>query len=130
MALEPLELLRRQAESAARKQIRQETADVRRELSLVRRAQQMSRRAGQALEQAAAARPAQPGAADGLEPAELPEQPPVCADGYVRRTPVQPYRTPVGYCRRQRRRLAMLLVTAALVVLLAAAVFRSGLLRF
>lgn len=59
------------------------------------------------------------------------ERPPVlCADGYVRRSPVQPYRTAPGY----RRRILLRAVLTALAAILAAAalweILNSGLLRF
>lgn len=52
-----------------------------------------------------------------------------CADGYVRRSPVQPYRVPLEY-RRRRRRLAVLVVLILLaLVLIVLGVWRNGLLR-
>lgn len=52
-----------------------------------------------------------------------------CADGYVRRSPVQPYRVPPEY-RRRRRRLAVLVVLILLaLVLIVLGIWRNGLLR-
>ena len=47
MAVSPLELLQRQAESAVRREVSRQTAQVRRQLSLVDQVRQMSRRAGE-----------------------------------------------------------------------------------
>ena len=99
MAVSPLELLQRQAESAVRREVSRQTAQVRRQLSLVDQVRQMSRRAEQTLDGAARSAAARLTGADeaqrpagDLAPDDAPEQegPVVCADGYVRRTPVQP----------------------------------------
>ena len=55
------------------------------------------------------------------------QEPVVCADGYVRRSPVQPYRR--GDTRGRRRRIVLWVLTVILIVLLAAAIWRGGLLR-
>lgn len=61
---------------------------------------------------------------------DAPEAPQRCADGYVRRSPVQSYRTAEDYTRRRIRKF----VTAGIVVILAAlllyALMKSGLLVF
>ena len=136
MGLMQMDLLRRQVEGAVRQTVQRETAPVRRELSLTRR---VGRMAGlgedllaQGAEQAARWWAGREECLweDGLDPLLPPAEPVVCPDGYVRRTPVQPYRTPVGYRRGRRRRRIR---TAALLALLAAviaAIVRSGLLRF
>ena len=54
------------------------------------------------------------------------QEPVVCADGYVRRSPVQPYRR--GDTRGRRRRIVVWVLAAVLIVLLAAALWRGGLL--
>ena len=97
MGLLQWDFLKRQAENTVRRQVNRETAELRRDLSLVRQAARMSRRAGEAAA-AAARRPRRSTAAGELEPETPPEEcgPVVCADGYVRRSPVQPYRTPAG----------------------------------
>ena len=136
MGLMQMDLLRRQVKGAVRQAIQRETAPIRRELSLTRQA---SRMAGlgedlisQGTEQAVRWWSGREESLweDGLEPLAQPEEPVVCADGYVRRTPVQPYRTPVGYRRRRRCRglqaIALVLILAAVAV----AIVRSGLLSF
>ena len=55
MAVSPLDLLRRQAESAVRREVSRQTSQVRSELSLVRQVNRMSRRAGQKIEDTAQA---------------------------------------------------------------------------
>lgn len=64
-----------------------------------------------------------------LPPAGAADGGAVCADGYVRRSPVQPYRVPPEYGRR-RRRLALLAALAAVaLVLIVVGLWRQGLLR-
>ncbi|HJH62249.1 MAG TPA: hypothetical protein IAC84_03130 [Firmicutes bacterium] len=136
MGLTQTDLLRRQAEGMIRQAIRRKVAPIRRELSLTRQA---SRMAGlgeelitQGTQQAVRWWAGREGELweDGLEPLAQPREPVICADGYVRRTPVQPYRTPRGYRRRRRRRqlraAALTLAFAAVIM----AIIRSGLLRF
>ena len=65
-------------------------------------------------------------AADGG--AELP--PPVYQDGYVRRSPVQPYQTAADYRRRRVRKAVTALVILIMAVLLVFALMRSGFLVF
>ena len=136
MSLLQLDLLRRQTEQAVRQEIRKKTAPLRRELSLTRQASRMAGMGEEILDGGLRqARRWWSGREngfweDGLEPLEMPEQPVVLPDGYVRRTPVQPYRTLAGYRRqRMRRRLAVLALVIFLAAL-AAAIWRSGLLRF
>ena len=63
--------------------------------------------------------------------AETAAQEPVrCADGYVRRSPVQPYGTAEDYTRRRTRRIVMIALAAVFAVLLIYALMRSGLLVF
>ena len=136
MAVSPLELLQRQAESAVRREVSRQTAQVRRQLSLVDQVRQMSRRAEQTLDGAARSAAARLTGADeaqrpagDLAPDDAPEQkgPVVCADGYVRRSPVQRYRRPKN--RRWLRRAVGVALLAVLAVLLAMALWRSGLIR-
>lgn len=136
MGLMQMDLLRRQAEQAARQAVQRETASIRRELSLTRQASRMAGLGEDLLSQGAeqAVRwwtGREDGLwEDGLDPLGQPSEPVVCADGYVRRTPVQPYRTPVGYHRRRLRRKIRMAVLAVLLAAVIAAIVRSGLLRF
>ena len=67
--------------------------------------------------------------ADAENADALPE--PVCLpDGYVRRSPVQAYRTPEGYLRRQIRKWVLILLGIALLVLLVVALIRGDIIRF
>ena len=54
----------------------------------------------------------------------------VCADGYVRRSPVQPYRVPPEYKKARRRKALLGVLVVLALLLLAAGVWRSGLLPF
>ena len=58
------------------------------------------------------------------------QEPVRCADGYVRRSPVQPYGTAEDFMRRRIRRIIMILLGAVFAVLLIYALMRSGLLVF
>ena len=51
-------------------------------------------------------------------------------DGYVRRSPVQPYVTPEDYRRRTIRKCVMIAVALAFAVLLVSALLKSKLLSF
>ncbi|MCI8438607.1 MAG: hypothetical protein HFF73_03680 [Oscillospiraceae bacterium] len=53
-----------------------------------------------------------------------------CADGYVRRSPVQPYYTPPGYRRRRLIRWGAAALAALIAALAAWGLYQSGLLRF
>lgn len=74
---------------------------------------------GDAGEESASAAAADTAAVDG---------PPRCSDGYLRRSPVQPYRTPEDYPRRRNRKIIMAAVILVLAVLLILALLKSGLL--
>lgn len=70
-----------------------------------------------------------------VEGASLPEdtggeEPPRCGDGYIRRSPVQPYRVAEDYHMRLVRKAVLIVVGAFLAVLLVIALIRAGLLRF
>ncbi len=112
MALE--ELLRQQdpkeSEGAAAA-----AAETRERLSLIRQAGAM---VGTAAESDALP-------ADGGEGSE----PVVCPDGYVRRSPVQPYRTPEDYYKRKARRIAGIAAGVVLAVLLVIALVRAKVFR-
>ena len=130
MAVSPLDLLRRQAESAVRREVSRQTSQVRSELSLVRQVNRMSRRAGQKIEdtaQAMAEEARRPREAGELAPEQTPQSTVVCAGGYRRRSPVQPYRCP------KVRRWKILLLRWGLLFALGLALgllfWRSGLLR-
>ena len=130
MAVSPLDLLRRQAESAVRREVSRQTSQVRSELSLVRQVNRMSRRAGQKIEdtaQAMAEEARRPREAGELAPEQTPQSTVVCADGYRRRSTVQPYR-----CPKVRRWKSLLLrwgLLFALGLALGLLFWRSGLLR-
>ena len=51
-------------------------------------------------------------------------------DGYVRRSPPQPYRTPKGYYRRIALRTALYATAAILLLILLAALMKRRILRF
>jgi hypothetical protein len=53
-----------------------------------------------------------------------------CQDGYVRRSPVQPYGIAADYTRRRARRIVTAIVILVFAVLLVFALMRSGLLVF
>lgn len=126
MGISQLERLANQVKNAGTREVRKETNQLRR--SLVGQARQMYSRAGQILD------PDQGGPVDAGAPHRTPpeadiraeQEMVVCADGYVRRSPVQPYRQ--GDMRGRRRRIVLWVLTAALIVLLAAALWRGGLL--
>ena len=72
----------------------------------------------------------QSAAADaGRRAAEAPAERVVCADGYVRRSPVQPYYTPEDFGRRRTRRIILYAVGVVFVVLVVTALVRSGWIR-
>ena len=52
-----------------------------------------------------------------------------CADGYMRRSPVQPYQTAEDFTRRRVRRIVLILVGLAVVAALGLALIRAGLLQ-
>lgn len=127
MGISQLERLANQVKNAGIREVRRETNQFRR--SLVGQARQLCGRAGQALDPdqggpAVSAGPpcrTPPGAEFRTE-----QEPVVCADGYVRRSPVQPYRRGD---MRGRRRIVLWVLAVILIVLLAAAIWRGGLLR-
>ncbi len=55
---------------------------------------------------------------------------PPCADGYVRKSPVQAYCTAEDYNSRRIRKAILIAVGVCFVVLLGYALVRAGLLRF
>ena len=64
------------------------------------------------------------------EEEEIPAQQAICPDGYVRRSPVQPYCTAEGYHLRRIRKAVMTVVGIVFVGLLIYALMKSGLLIF
>ena len=62
--------------------------------------------------------------------ADAVQVPPRCADGYLRRSPVQPYGVAEDFGRRRIRRIVMIVVGAIFVGLLIYALMRAGLLIF
>jgi hypothetical protein len=63
---------------------------------------------------------------DGIPETDVPMQ---YEDGYVRRSPVQPYYTAEDYEKKRIRKILTYAVVACIVVLLAVALMRSGMLR-
>ncbi len=57
------------------------------------------------------------------------EDPAMLADGYVRRTPVQVYKTAPGFHRKRVRNVIIAVVALFLIVLLVIALYKSGLIR-
>jgi len=53
----------------------------------------------------------------------------LCADGYVRRSPVQPYRTPPGYQRRLLVRWVLIILAVLIVAMAVWGLYQSRLLR-
>lgn len=129
MTASPFEILQRQAESRVRSQVQKEKAQVRRELSLVGQIRQMYGLADRTVS----------GEVEAVRPRRRPERkagkckkagptgPVVCADGYQRRSPVQPYRCPED--KSLGRRAVPWLVAAAVVLaaLLAWMIWKSNL---
>ncbi len=72
------------------------------------------------------AEPADGGADEREEVLEVPP----CADGYIRRSPVQLYCTAEDYNRRRIRKAILIALGLCVVALLAYALVRAGLLRF
>ena len=62
-------------------------------------------------------------------PAE-PEEPEIYADGYVRRSPMQPYQTAADYRIRMIRKAVGIVLGLCLAALLAVALVRARVLRF
>ena len=60
---------------------------------------------------------------------DAPAERAVCADGYVRRSPVQPYFTPEDFGRRRTRKIVLIIVGVVFVVLLVTALVRSKWIR-
>jgi len=58
------------------------------------------------------------------------EEPETCGDGYVRRSPVQPYLVAPDYHARRLRKGVLIVVGICLAALLALALVRAGMLRF
>ena len=70
---------------------------------------------------------------EGFARPEAPEEQgerPCCADGYVRRSPVQPYRVAEDYHKRRIRKAVTVLVLIGVAALLVVALMRAKLLRF
>lgn len=124
MGLTQLDIIRKQIESAAKNRAAGEAAKLRRKTSLIGEISRLTGRANRALDDAV-----QQGAQwrAGRRPDILEDDdgtgaggslPYICADGYVRRSPVQPLYTPPDYRRRIIRRAAGIaaLAAAALVM--------------
>ena len=59
---------------------------------------------------------------------EPPGEPVICGDGYVRRSPVQEYRTPEDYKKKRDRKIIGGILLACVAALLVLALVRAGLL--
>ena len=126
MGLTQLDIIRKQIESAAKNRAAGEAAKLRRKTSLIGEISRLTGRANRALDDAvqqgaqwrAGRRPDILEDDDGTDAGDSPAQPHICADGYVRRSPVQPLYTPPDYRRRIIRRAAGIaaLAAAALVI--------------
>lgn len=127
MGLNQLDVIRKQIESAVKNRVAGETAKVRRGTSLIGEISRLTGKTNRMMEdtaqrigrQYAARQPETLEEDDMQDDSGLPAQPTVCADGYVRRSPVQPLYTPPDYFRRLVRRAAgiAVLVLFALAVL-------------
>jgi hypothetical protein len=58
------------------------------------------------------------------------QEPPGCADGYVRRAPVQPYQTAPDFTRRRVRKIVTAVVVLVLAAVLVLTLVRVGMLQF
>lgn len=115
MATTQLDIIRQQAEAAARNAVSRATGELRRDTSLVSQASRMTGKAFQAGEEALRSqmgRSRRYGAVPGETVATPPPPPCPAADGYVRRSPVQPVHEAVNY----RRGLILRGVGAAVAV--------------
>lgn len=119
-----LDIIRRQAEAAARNQARRAAAGLRRDTSLVGQASRLTGKAvqaGQAAGQRWAGRAR--GRRRGTEPTvpTQPRRPQAAEDGYVRRSPVQPVYEAADYRRRLVQRgigIAVLIVVIVAAVIM------------
>lgn len=125
MGLNQLDLIRKQIESTVKNRVAGETAKIRKKTSLIGEISRLTGKANQTVDDAAqeiarqyAARRTGIQEEDGvwLDDDDADIEPVICADGYVRRSPVQPLRTPSDYYRRLLRR-AMGVVAMVLLVL-------------
>ncbi len=73
----------------------------------------------------------QPGGSESAPPADngVSAEPVHCADGYLRRSPVQLYCTAEGYGRRRIRKILLITLGVALAILLVVALVRAKLFR-
>lgn len=102
MATTQLDIIRQQAEAAARNAVSRATGELRRDTSLVSQASRMTGKAFQAGEEALRGqmgRTRHHRAAPGETVAAPPPPPRPAADGYVRRSPVQPVHEAANYRR-------------------------------
>lgn len=131
MSLSQLDIVRHQAEAAARNRVSGARARLRREMSLVGRASQYGAelsRQGEALLCRQKRRPRNQDAPE-LQPVGNSWTPPA-QDGYQRRSPVQPVMMPRDYRRRTVLRAVRCAMLAALVLGGVWLVLHSGLLAF
>lgn len=127
MGLNQLDVIRKQIESTVKNRVAGETAKLRRGTSLIGEISRLTGKANRTMEDAAQQITRGYGLhwPETLEQDDRPaggtpaDRPTVCADGYVRRSPVQPLYTPPDYTRRLLRRAAKIaaLVVIALAVL-------------
>ena len=125
MGLNQLDVIRKQIESTVKNRVAGETAKIRKRTSLIGEISRLTGKANQTIDDAAqeftqrySARRAEIQEEDGvwLDDDDADTEPVVCADGYVRRSPVQPLRTPSDYYRRLLLR-AMRIVVVVLFAL-------------
>lgn len=131
MSLSQLDIIRHQAEAAARNQVSGTRARLRRETSLVGKASQYGAefsRQGEALLRQRKRRPQDQDAPE-LRPVKNGGTPPA-EDGYQRRSPVQPVMVPRDYLRRIVLRAVRYAMLAALVLAGVWVLLQSGLLAF
>ena len=120
-----LDIIRRQAEAAARNQVRRAAAGLRRDTSLVGQASRLTGKAVQA-GQSAGRQWAGRSRGGRSEPEPTvptqPRPPQAAEDGYVRRSPVQPVCEAADYRRRLVRRgigiaVIIVIIVAAVIML-------------
>lgn len=101
MATTQLDIIRQQTEAAARNAVSRATGELRRDTSLVSQASRMTGKAFQAGEETLKDRLGRPrrGTAPGETVATPPPPPCPAADGYLRRSPVQPVHEAANYRR-------------------------------
>ncbi len=129
MALTQLESIRRQTEAAARNQMNRAAADLRRETSLVNRAHLLAGRAarGVSLPSGGNTEPRSRTLSGTVPTTPPPVQP--AADGWVRRSPVQPLYRPANYYRRLATRITQVVLLVIAIFVVVYLLLRIGVIR-